>query len=989
MAALHLPVAYHHLESCSARPRSREDTLYKSSRLALSLDTRTHRDTLRRVSGTVCHATESRERRDRFGGDPSITLYEEMHAFGQASGNRCSYMFSVSIFKHRNVTVYYRNRKKAWLDAFNWGSLPGFFAGAEFAEEGLQDPEPLTFPKDPNNEYGFLDFPAQYNVELASLPILARGDVRKCCCIVAGGVYENLLFFPVIQMLKERYPGVEIDMVASPRGKQTYELNKNVKKAWVYDVYGNPDPSQNLEMIGKIKNDDYELLVSTKLSGFGHASTMWMTNARDKIAYVYPNVNAAGAGIFLTDWAEAPRLNLAEGGYHMYAELIEVLKNPQSLVPEMNVKPLEVGVSKRLRKFVQEKYEAEQLCKGEFLVFHGIESTSKATMQSLGDPDSLLPVKFWAEIAQAASIPWVIVVPMPYDIRSVVKTLGEEAKILSITTPGQDAPHMAENDDGPVVFEPDDVGQQIEAPEGHLQPQNNAENGAENDVQQPIVDDFIIPPDVDPLPDNVDHWVRRSTRPRRTVSRYDLSLHYIMLTVEGEPLTYKEAKTCEHSSKWELAMQEEIKALHANDTGDLVELPKGYAQTKGIDFQEVFSPVVKMTTLHALFAIVAVLDLELDRMDVHTAFLHGDVEEELYMKQPEGYVIPGKEHLVCKLNRSLYGLKQASRQWYKKFDAFMLKHGYKRSHADHCLYIKRDEDGSPIILVLYVDDILIAAEKRSTVDALKEQLKSSNWFQIREAINWIVWTAEHVLGVRIRRQRDRRILYLSQERYIEQVLDRFNMADAKPLGVPLQPYVKISKEDCPNSKEATNDMQSVPYASACGSLMYAMVATRPDITHAVGVVSRFMANPGRLHWDAVKSIMRSDRAALAENADPRDEKKRRVDDLMGLLWLKNADLRDEKNTNLMVLLGLKNADLMDEKNADLMVLLWLKNTDLMDEKTADLMVLLWLKNADLMDEKNADLMVLLWLKNAALRGSAVENAASLQFLHDGSAIPTL
>ena len=239
--------------------------------------------------------------------------------------------------------------------------------------------------------------------------------------------------------------------------------------------------------------------------------------------------------------------------------------------------------------------------------------------------------------------------------------------------------------------------------------------------------------------------MRCSTRIRRTVSRFDASLHYIMLTDEGEPLTYKEAKACEHSNKWELAMQEEIKALHSNNTWDLVELPKGrkaipnkwvykiktvddkpkykarlvakgYAQTKGIDFQEVFSPVVKMTTLRVLFAIVAALDLELDQMDVHTAFLHGDIDEELYMKQPEGFVIPGKEHLVCKLNRSLYGLKQTSRQWYKKFDAFMLKHGYKRSHADHCLYTKRDESGSPVIL---------AATKRSTVDVLKKQLKSA------------------------------------------------------------------------------------------------------------------------------------------------------------------------------------------------------------------------------------------------------------------------
>ncbi|KAI5077281.1 hypothetical protein GOP47_0007105 [Adiantum capillus-veneris] len=414
MAALHLPVAYHPHESCSARPRLREDNLQKPSRLAPSLDTYPHREekfVLGRGLGTVCHAKkEHRERRDPFGQDPSLRLNEEMHGFGQNAGSGCSSLCS---------------------DSGSSGSEQ------QFAEEGLQDPEPLSFPVDPNSEYGFLDFPKQYNVEMASLPLLARGDVRKCCCIVAGGVYENLLFFPVIQMLKERYPGVEIDMIASPRGKQTYEINKNVKRAWVHDVYGRPDPAENLEIIGKIKNEDYELLVSTKLSGFGHAASLWITSARDKIAYVYPDVNAAGAGIFLTDWAEAPSLNLAEGGYHMYAELIEVLKNPQSMVPEMNVKPLAVGVSKRLRNFVQEKYMEQNLREGEFLVFHGIESISKASMQSLGDPDSLLPIKAWAEIAQAASIPWVIAVPMPLDILHVEKVLGEQAKILSITTPGQ------------------------------------------------------------------------------------------------------------------------------------------------------------------------------------------------------------------------------------------------------------------------------------------------------------------------------------------------------------------------------------------------------------------------------------------------------------------------------------------------------------------------------------------------------------------------
>ena len=115
----------------------------------------------------------------------------------------------------------------------------------------------------------------------------------------------------------------------------------------------------------------------------------------------------------------------------------------------------------------------------------------------------------------------------------------------------------------------------MHAPEGNLQPREHAKNRAIVDRHQPINDDVVIPPDVDPMPKRVDHWVRRSTRLRRPVQRYDPSLQYIMLTDEGEPLTFREAKTCEHKSKWELAMQEEIKALHANDTWDLVVLPKG------------------------------------------------------------------------------------------------------------------------------------------------------------------------------------------------------------------------------------------------------------------------------------------------------------------------------------------------------------------------------------------------------------------------------
>lgn len=437
-----------------------------------------------------------------------------------------------------------------------------------------------------------------------------------------------------------------------------------------------------------------------------------------------------------------------------------------------------------------------------------------------------------------------------------------------------DALPQAEIDNQPVNLEPEEVGHDFDAPNEDGQPPGLAEN----DFQQHDGAENVLPPDVEPLPENVDHWVRRSTRMRRQPQRFNPSLDHVMLTDEGEPLTYKEAKSCKSSSKWELAMQEEMKSLYANDTWDLVPLPKGkkalpnkwvykikivdekpkykarlvakgYAQREGIDFQEVFSPVVKMTTLRVLFALAALFDLELYQMDVKTAFLHGDIDVEIYMKQPEGFVVPGKEKLVCKLKRSLYGLKQGPRQWYKKFDTFMLSLGFKRSHADHCLYTKKDEDGSPIILVLYVDDMLLAGKNKTSLDALKQKLNSV--FAMKD-----LGDAEHILGMRIKRDRKLKLLFLSQEKYIAKVLDRFNMADAKPLGVPLPPHTKLSKADCPQDELALEAMKGIPYASACGSLMYAMVATRPDIAYAVGVVSRYMSNPGKAHWEAVKCILR-------------------------------------------------------------------------------------------------------------------------------------
>ena len=236
-------------------------------------------------------------------------------------------------------------------------------------------------------------------------------------------------------------------------------------------------------------------------------------------------------------------------------------------------------------------------------------------------------------------------------------------------------------------------------------------------------------------------------------------------------------------------------------------------------------------------------------MDVKTAFLHGDLEEEIYMAQPEGFTKSDKEHMVCKLRKSLYGLKEAPRQWYHKFDTFMRSQGFKHSNENPCLYVKKPRDGQLIMLILYVDDMLIAGHSKKDIAELKQKLSSQ--FDMKD-----LGDAHHILGMRVTRDRKKGLLFLSQEEYVHKVLERFNMQSGRSVSTPLPAYLKLSKDDCPKSVEDKAAMAKVPYASACGSLMYAMVATRPDIAYAVGVVSRYMSNPGKKHWDAVKSILR-------------------------------------------------------------------------------------------------------------------------------------
>ena len=169
---------------------------------------------------------------------------------------------------------------------------------------------------------------------------------------------------------------------------------------------------------------------------------------------------------------------------------------------------------------------------------------------------------------------------------------------------------------------------------------------------------------------------------------------------------------------------------------------KGYAQREGIDYNKVLSPVVKHSSIRILLALVAQCELELDQLDMKITFLHGDLDEEIYMIQPMGFKTADKENMVCKLKKSLYELKQSLRQWYKRFDNFIREKRYTRSHYDPCVYYNKLSGGEYIYLLLYVNDILIAFKIRSVIDKLKNNLSFE--FEMKD-----LGEAKKVLGMEI------------------------------------------------------------------------------------------------------------------------------------------------------------------------------------------------------------------------------------------------
>ena len=334
-----------------------------------------------------------------------------------------------------------------------------------------------------------------------------------------------------------------------------------------------------------------------------------------------------------------------------------------------------------------------------------------------------------------------------------------------------------------------------------------------------------------------------------------------------EPKNWKSAINHASKDQWLQAARDEHESLLANKTWSLVEPPpdrnvlkgrwvfkykrgpagtilrykarwvvKGYEQQQGIDYADTFASVVKPMSYKALFAIAASLDLEIEQMDVKTAFLYGTLDEEIFVEQPEG--LEDGTGRVCRLNKALYGLKQSPRVWYHTLSRFLADSKFHPIDADHSVF----SNGS-IYIAVYVDDLLIIGKDKTEIQELKDRL--STRFSMSD-----LGPVAYYLGMAVTRDRSNRILRIGQQSYLEEAIRTAGLWDSAPQLTPM---------GTERLEPAGEDYNALPlfkaeYQSYVGTLMYAMLGTRPDIAFSVACVSRYASNPTPAHMKAVKRI---------------------------------------------------------------------------------------------------------------------------------------
>lgn len=324
-----------------------------------------------------------------------------------------------------------------------------------------------------------------------------------------------------------------------------------------------------------------------------------------------------------------------------------------------------------------------------------------------------------------------------------------------------------------------------------------------------------------------------------------------------------EKLTAEEQKSWRKAMDDEIDSMNKNRVWEMVDLPKnekaisckwilrrkrdgayrarlvarGFLQREGVDYSETYAPVINMPSLRLVLAVILQKELKIFALDVKTAFLNGDLDETIFMEQPIGY--NDNSGKVCKLLKSLYGLKQAPRQWFRRFSEFLFQLNFQQLGNENCIFVKHTNN-SDIILVLYVDDLLIAGNDQSEVNIVIDLLKSE--FEMSKAE-----VATEFLGICLDYLPYR--LCLSQEAYVKRLLEKFRMSDCKPCDTPLAP--KSTSSDFDKGEKFHG-----PYRELVGALLYLSMTTRPDILYSVNCLSQLQEQPTVAAWTGLKRILR-------------------------------------------------------------------------------------------------------------------------------------
>jgi hypothetical protein len=267
---------------------------------------------------------------------------------------------------------------------------------------------------------------------------------------------------------------------------------------------------------------------------------------------------------------------------------------------------------------------------------------------------------------------------------------------------------------------------------------------------------------------------------------------------------------------------------------------KGFSQIPGVDFDKTFAPVVHMETICLLLALAARYNLQIHVVDVVGAYLNGKLDEEIYMQQPELY--EDGTTRVCRLHRTLYGLKQSGRVWNLQLNSSFLKLGYTRLISDQCVYIRHHNSDIAIVAV-HVDDMTVLTSSPALMEQVESELNSE--FSIKK-----LGEIRQLLGMEITRTKNS--IRLTQVQYITKILEKYQMDKCNPVATPIDPNVTLAK--LPDGTSYP-EIQHV-YQHMVGSLLYAAITTRPDIAHAVQALSQFNTNPGPVHLTAVKWVFR-------------------------------------------------------------------------------------------------------------------------------------